>query len=103
MQKEISQLNNGGQDTLFNCTDVVVGADVVEDGTPTFCNGKYAAFCYNVDGFLDRKFWMVPKTFKFPCVDRRNAWSFWLLVMPDHTEKKGWYFCIPSYCSISSV
>ena len=114
MKKEISQLNYSGQDTLGICTYVVLDADVVEDGTPTFCGGKYAAFCYNVDGSLDRKFWMVPKIFKFPCVDRRNAWSFWLLGMPDHTEKK-WmvllypillfhFVCLtPSFCQGSEV
>ena len=37
---------------------------------PTFCDGKYLAFCYVKEGSDARKFWQVPKDFEFPKVTR---------------------------------
>ena len=85
MQKEIALIHTG-QDTVSNTTacsvPVAEVTGVTEAGTPTYCGGKYTAFCYSEGDSLVHKFWMVPKRFKFPCVDRINAWSYWLLGMP---------------------
>ena len=87
VREEITKINSCVVPANNNTHDSEVlneeGGDV-----RTFVNGRYRALCYAKDGSITRKFWMVPKSFKFPKADRRSAWNFWLLGQPEHKESK---------------
>ena len=87
VQNQIAQIQSGQVNNHMSLPPSSVNFNDVDGAVPTYCNGKYRAFCYAEDASLTRKFWMVPKRFKFPKADRRAAWNFWLLGMPDHQEE----------------
>ena len=66
----------------------VVFHDPVQGEIPTFCSGKYFAFCYGEDGETDRRFWQVPNGFSFPKVNLRTGWTFWIKGMPEYADKE---------------
>ena len=83
VREEIAQLETR---IPSNTNDNANASETPPEGiaVPTYCNSKYRAFCYAEYGSTDRKFWMVPKNFSFPSVDRRAAWTFWLLGLPEN-------------------
>ena len=62
--------------------------EIFDDVVPTYCDGKYLAFCYAVDGSTDRKFWMLPKKFEFAKCNRKVGWSYWMLGLPNYVEEQ---------------
>ena len=65
----VKTIHNSG---LLGCSEKEkeVILDPIEGEIPTFCNGKYVAFCYAEAGSTDQKFWQVPHDFKFPKVNQ---------------------------------
>ena len=68
--------------------EVFLVGDMVESKATMFGKGKYFVFCYTEYDKSERRFWQVPKVFKFPKANQYTGWKYWMLVMLDYIENR---------------
>ena len=88
VDSRLAEIRDSGIFPRQESGEVFPVSEVAEGEAPTFGDGKYFAFCYAEDDNSERRFWQVPKGFQFPKADRHAGWKFWMLGIPDHTEKR---------------
>ena len=87
VDSRLAEIRDSGIFPRQESGEVFPVSEVEEGEAPTFGDGKYFAFCYAEDDNSERRFWQVPKGFQFPKADRHAGWKFWMLGIPDHSEK----------------